>query len=344
MWKPDICVYHGGCDDGFGAAWVVRNRFGDGVAMVPGGYGDQLLAWPSDIGGRHILLVDFSLRRDGMERLAAGDTGIGRPASIVVLDHHKTAEDELRPWSFGPVDETSHDMIPTRLDAARTVGRPPIVAHFDMGQSGAGMAWRCFMSPLSAEARPLPDLVALIEDRDLWRFAQGERTHAFSAALRTYPHDMAVWDDIACRVSEVEKEGRRVLAGHRRNIEGFLENAYMLTIGEHVVPVVNVPHRYASDCGNALLARYPVAPFAACWHQIDAMRRAFLLRSENGRTDVSAVARRFGGGGHRNAAGFTVAMTDWEPLPDRTAPATQAARDAALRLGGDIRPAAGGAA
>ena len=28
-WKPDICIYHGGCDDGFGAALAVHMRWGD---------------------------------------------------------------------------------------------------------------------------------------------------------------------------------------------------------------------------------------------------------------------------------------------------------------------------
>ena len=29
MMKPDICIYHGGCDDGFGAAWAVWKRWPD---------------------------------------------------------------------------------------------------------------------------------------------------------------------------------------------------------------------------------------------------------------------------------------------------------------------------
>jgi hypothetical protein len=29
--KPDICIYHGNCADGFGAAWAVRRRFGGAV-------------------------------------------------------------------------------------------------------------------------------------------------------------------------------------------------------------------------------------------------------------------------------------------------------------------------
>jgi phosphoesterase RecJ-like protein len=41
-------------------------------------------------------------------------------------------------------------------------------------------------------------------------------------------------------------------------------------------------------------------------------RRKVSLRATDGRVDVSAIARGFGGGGHRQAAGFT---TDTE-LPE----------------------------
>ena len=41
--------------------------------------------------------------------------------------------------------------------------------------------------------------------------------------------------------------------------------------------------------------------------------RKVSLRSRDGRVDVSRIARRQGGGGHRQAAGFTTAM-DWEEL------------------------------
>ncbi len=44
----------------------------------------------------------------------------------------------------------------------------------------------------------------------------------------------------------------------------------------------------------------------------DEGRRKVSLRATNGRVDVSAIARGFGGGGHRQAAGFTTDV----PLPE----------------------------
>lgn len=53
--KPDICIYHGGCADGFTAAWAVWKRWPD-VEFVAGIHGDP----PPDVTGKHVLIVDFS--------------------------------------------------------------------------------------------------------------------------------------------------------------------------------------------------------------------------------------------------------------------------------------------
>jgi bifunctional oligoribonuclease and PAP phosphatase NrnA len=42
-------------------------------------------------------------------------------------------------------------------------------------------------------------------------------------------------------------------------------------------------------------------------------RRKVSLRASDERVDVSAIARAQGGGGHRQAAGFSTAM-DWEEI------------------------------
>jgi nanoRNase/pAp phosphatase (c-di-AMP/oligoRNAs hydrolase) len=51
-------------------------------------------------------------------------------------------------------------------------------------------------------------------------------------------------------------------------------------------------------------------PFAACyWDTPDG--RVFSLRSREDGVDVSAIAKRYGGGGHRNASGFRMPI-GWE--------------------------------
>lgn len=293
-WKPDICIYHGNCDDGFGAAWAIWRRWGDNVEYVPGFYGKPL----PDIAGRNVLFVDFSAKRpeiDAMARFAK---------SIVIIDHHKTAEADLEPFRVtlcGDAEFRPEDLDGMLRDMAE-LGRPPVLAWFDMNQSGARMAWE-FAHDLPRNDPP-PNMIALIEDRDLWRFAFGERTKQFSAALRTYPQDFHVWDGLAGKVEHLYREGAIILRAHRANISKFMDEAYEDQIAGHRVPVVNVPYHYSSDVANALLEKFPDAPFAACWFRRGDGMIQFSLRSENNRIDVSEIAARFGGGGHRNAAGF----------------------------------------
>ena len=73
------------------------------------------------------------------------------------------------------------------------------------------------------------------------------------------------------------------------------------------VPVVNVPYHYASDCADAMLKAEPGAPFCASWFRRADGRIQYSLRSRDDRMDVSEIAKKFGGGGHRNAAGFETA-------------------------------------
>ncbi len=290
-WKPDICIYHGGCDDGFGAAWVVHKKWGDDVQFVPGAYGG--FEWPSNLADKNILFVDFSLKRDQMIQLANGGNTGAVPRSIVVLDHHKTAEAELRDWSVAGLTLAE---VPTFLGMNMQETFQQIVALFDMEKSGARLAWEfCFPS------EPCAPLIEYIEDRDLWRFRMSG-TRAISAALRTYQHDFALWDEFF--VPALLTEGTAVLRGHEKNVQSMIKNRYWTDVAGVRVPVVNVPYHYASDCADAILRAEPDAPFCAAWFRRADGKTQYSLRSTNERMDVSEIARKFGGGGHRNAAGF----------------------------------------
>jgi uncharacterized protein len=75
-----------------------------------------------------------------------------------------------------------------------------------------------------------------------------------------------------------------------------------MVIGGFDVPVANLPYTLSSDAGHLMAQN---EPFAACyWDTPDG--RVFSLRSSDAGQDVSAVAKSYGGGGHRNAAGFQV--------------------------------------
>ncbi len=275
--KPDICIFHGGCDDGFGAAWAVWRRWPD-VEFVPGIYGKD----PVDVRGKNVWLVDFSYKRPVMEQMC-------RDAfAVTVIDHHKTAQADL-----GDLEQW----------AAMEGFGASVKVIFDMQQSGAVLTWKyCHGIPHND---PPPNMLALIQDRDLWRFAFGNRTKQFSAALRIYPQDFKVWDEISADTDKLITEGETVLRSHQSNISKFLDEVYFERLSGYDVPCVNVPYHYASDVAHELLAKFPDAPFTMTWFKRGDGLFQTSLRSEDHRIDVSEIAKKHGGGGHRNAAGYT---------------------------------------
>ena len=79
-----ICIYHGNCADGFGAAWAVWKRFPN-AEFFPGVYGQN----PPDVSGKRVIMVDFSYKPSVLKEMAKKAT------SFLVLDHHKSAVEEI---------------------------------------------------------------------------------------------------------------------------------------------------------------------------------------------------------------------------------------------------------
>lgn len=280
-----LCIYHGNCADGFGAAWVVNRYFKGLVDFYPGFYGAQ----PPDVAGREVVMVDFSYKRPVLEKMSQS------AQMILILDHHKTAAEDLagyrRPiWGAQAMSEG-------------------IWAEFDMDRSGAGLAWDFFYP-----GTPRPKLLDHIEDRDLWRFAL-PLTRSIQATVFSYPYEFDVWDRLVDDAESVT--GRAIMSAQgeaidRKMLKDIAEILGVATremiIGGHKVPVVNLPYTMASEAAGRLAE---TAPFAASYFdKSDA--RVFSLRSRGeGGLDVSEIAKSYGGGGHRNAAGFQMPL-GWE--------------------------------
>jgi oligoribonuclease NrnB/cAMP/cGMP phosphodiesterase (DHH superfamily) len=179
---------------------------------------------------------------------------------------------------------------------------PSWYAHFDLNRSGAGLAWDFFNPGV-----PRPDLINRIEDRDLWRFAYPD-TRAVQAAVFSYPYDFDTWDLLfKCNLETLRLEGEAIERKHFKDIGELIEVVTRpMTIAGHTVPMANLPYTLTSDAGHKLAAG---KPFAGCYWDTPA-GRVFSLRSTDEGLDVSAIAKQYGGGGHRNASGFRVAYAD----------------------------------
>lgn len=295
MTRPDICIHHAPCQDGFTSAWAVWRRWGHDVEYVAGVYGET----PPDVAGKHVLIADFSYKAPVLREL-------GQVAkSITILDHHKTAEADLAEFSLG-----GELLDPDHLaDMCQFSATLPIQARFDMAKSGAMLAWE-YCHP----GAPAPRLIEHVQDRDLWRF-QLDGTREICASLFSEAYDFAIWDEYAAGLESaagrdrLHAEGTAIERKHHKDVEELLglSMRYMV-IGGQRVPVANLPYTMASDGANTLAEGNA---FAACYFDRGDGHRQFSLRSKPEGADVSLIAAAYGGGGHARAAGFQVPI-GWE--------------------------------
>lgn len=172
-------------------------------------------------------------------------------------------------------------------------------AHFDMNKSGAVLAWEW------AHQEPAPWLLQYIQDKDLWKWRlPGSRD--INAALASYPFDFQVWDRLTQDTLEVE--GRAILRREHVLIGKIIEESVLVEFEGETVPAVYSPVM-TSQIGERL---YQGFPFCIIWHQRGG-RRYISLRSKQGSVDVSAIATKYGGGGHVNAAGFSFPIQSDDP-------------------------------
>lgn len=173
-------------------------------------------------------------------------------------------------------------------------------AYFDMKKSGAVLAWEW------AHPEPVPWLLQYIQDKDLWEWRL-PKSREINAALDSYPFDFQVWDGLTQDTLEIE--GRAILRREDVLITKIVKESVLVEFEGETVPAVYSPVM-TSQIGERLSRGYP---FCIIWHQRDG-RRYFSLRSKPGTVDVSAIAARHGGGGHVNAAGFSIPLADADIL------------------------------
>lgn len=200
-----------------------------------------------------------------------------RNGRVVIIDHHQSAMTALAGLDY-------------------TV--------FDLEKSAAVLAWEHFFPGVEP-----PRLLLYVQDYDLWQFHLPE-SREVSMALSSYPMDFSVWDTLD--PAELAQDGRPLLRLRSEIVKTICDEAKLVRFDGHEVPVVNASV-YGSEVGEELLRRNPGSPFSVSYYD-RAGQRHWSLRSRPD-FDVSLVARKYGGGGHRQAAGFETALEEDHFLP-----------------------------
>lgn len=275
-----ICIFHAGCPDGFGAAWSVRRAWGRDARYVPRNHEDAFD--PDAFAGSFVVFADISLRNEPLREL--GEVA----AEVLILDHHLTARDHFA-------------ADPSLENALVAQGHR---VHFDLGHSGAVLAWNHFHPD-----EPPPALLEYVEDQDLWNWKLPD-SEEVNAAIGSYPRRFDAWNELAERpIESLADEGRPIVRANRVEVERAVRLAHPVAVGSERIEAVNARQPRAA-IGHELAKR---SAFGKPWGIV---YRLFGTRVDcsiysMGELDVSAIATRYGGGGHRNAAGFSVSLKTW---------------------------------
>jgi len=286
--KP-LVIYHAHCTDGFGAAYAAWLKLGDDAEYRPTSY-DQVktdhdfintFGW---VDKREVYVLDFSFPPEVTKGI------IQRSSHFTWLDHHKTAFEN---WAGEErqlyVDETEYTHIV-----------------LDNNKSGAMLAWEYFHPET-----PYPVWVQLIDDRDRWQFKY-EGSKPYHAGMQSEkPWSFEQWQKLLATPDNIVKAGNVLMKSVEQQVQSTAKYAMKCLLvtpspansfgHDHFRGLAANTNVHMSEVGNELANKS--GTFGLIWYMGSDNKIKCSLRS-NGDYDVSAIAKQFGGGGHKNAAGF----------------------------------------
>lgn len=286
-------IAHKNCMDGLAAAAIVKkicDTVGLPCEVIFCNYGEEnkLIMHKTYEISDTIYFVDFSIDREDILVLAS------QASRVVVLDHHKTAEEKLA----GIEDEAD--------------GNLEVV--FDMKKSGATITYDYFK----------PDyprfFFEYIEDRDLWKF-ELDMSKEVNEALRLLvtPNNIAsFWETIkdghdGGTVYTLKNTGSILVQKTDAMVMSKITKVKSLTLQGQEFMAINVTENI-SELGNTICTTYHKPALMYFITEDDDV--VLSMRSMDGLPDVSIAAKALGGGGHRNAAGAKITLEDLPLLLD----------------------------
>lgn len=263
-----LILYHGNCPDGFGGAYAAWKKFGDSADYIPLHRGEPI---PEGLEGARVYLIDFTYPREEMDEI------LSKVASVVVLDHHEGIRDVV-------------EAMPEHV--------------YDSNRSGATIAWSYFHPDT-----PVPLMLQMLEDQDIYRHAIAD-TVPLHAYLEVHPYSFEGWDEV---VQTLDDESRRdAFLEKARTYAEYYELLAKMSVNKAKLVEFEGKQVYFGTChpfkslksyvGHLLAEKQ--GPFSLT---VTAHPNGYGVSIRgDGTVDVAEIARKYGGNGHINSAGFLI--------------------------------------
>lgn len=279
------CFYHNADMDGYCSAAIVHQKYPE-AELIGINYGYPF-PWDSIMPKEEVWLVDFSLQPfSDMLKLF-------KMAKVTWIDHHKSAIEQVEGTCVGGVD---------------------FAGHLEVGLGACAWVWDyCFPT-----TGPRPRAIQLLAEYDVWDHSDPD-TLPFEYGIRatnladnpTNPMWEALFDGDG--ISEIISEGEAIL----RYIDKDNAIKARSLCFDHELPTpITLIGQPPLRCLAANFGPSNSKLFESVWdpNTYDAMLMfswrkrhwTISLYSDREDVDVSVVAKAYGGGGHKGAAGFQV--------------------------------------
>lgn len=289
--KDTVLIYHDKCKslDGIGSAYMFWKKFGYEIEYFPYNYAEDLPRFKD----KHLIFVDCSPKEQDLEFLFSNNK------TIKVLDHH-----------IG---------VNYYLNAARDKYSNFELYFCDNFKSGIGIC----ESYLGLEKS---NLTKFIQDYDLFKFEYEDTKYVMNYIFSM--NDKFDFESLLKLERSLNtKESLDIIIFEGKIIEGYTqklvksisESSFEKNINGTKVKFCNSP-QFKNEISEFILSKEADVDFVIVYNFNGTKNACSARSSVSGKNfDCSKFAQKFGGNGHRNAAGFSVAEIKdiWEDCNDK---------------------------
>ena len=271
--QDKVVIYHGNCLDGFSGAWVAYKKFGNEAFY----YGVSCQPNISNdllllLQDKEIYFIDVCFAKDIMEQILSNNR------KVIIIDHHISQEDIVK---------LGYEYM------------------FDVSHCASVLAFKYFF-PHSK----MPKILKYVEDGDLWKWTY-KNSHEILAYLAIQEMAFDNWNKIAKDLEDKSKRqiiinnGHTILMYMQSIVKRLIKTADKVIFENEISLAVNSPI-LNSEIGHELTKNG--IHIGIIWSQTG--HTIWVSLRGDGTIDVSLIAKKYGGGGHYNAAGFTFKDSD----------------------------------
>lgn len=278
----NVICFHSPCQDGTASAWVASKYARENnltYEFVQMSHSHEPIF---EYEGKNVAFFDIAPKDKLLHNLES------KAKDYYILDHHVTNQERMSKCSK---------------------------CIFNMNKSGVGLAWEYFYPN-----DEMPKFLCMIQDRDLWKF-EIPTTKAFCNGFYVHTGLTTSLEETFNLYDELYNDSLNsdVLLNNIIDLGNLLEKQKQNKIRKIAkttckktyyynglkVAIVNCEPDIGSDMGNFLVSDCDY-DFAVCWRYNHVNEEYYISLRSNGDMDVSQIAKTFGGGGHKNAAGCTI--------------------------------------